>query len=73
MILKPGQLPDCEQDGISLGWRNIPIALKMPLIRAPVIDRLYPPSRTADAMACAEEGHARAKIVITFEHGSASL
>jgi NADPH:quinone reductase-like Zn-dependent oxidoreductase len=39
----------------------------------PVIDRLYPLSRTADAMAYAEEGHARGKIVITFEHGSASL
>jgi hypothetical protein len=30
MILKPGQLPQCEQDGISLGWRSISIALKMP-------------------------------------------
>jgi NADPH:quinone reductase-like Zn-dependent oxidoreductase len=39
----------------------------------PVIDRLYPLSRTADAMAYAEEGHARAKIIITFECGSASL
>jgi hypothetical protein len=29
MILKPGQLPDCEQAGISLGWRNILIMLKM--------------------------------------------
>ena len=28
MILKPGQLPQCEQDGISLGWRSIPITLK---------------------------------------------
>lgn len=33
----------------------------------PVIDRRYPLSGTADAMAYAEEGHARAKIVITFE------
>ena len=30
MILKPGQLPQCEQDGISLGWRSIPITLKIP-------------------------------------------
>jgi NADPH:quinone reductase-like Zn-dependent oxidoreductase len=41
------------------------------LIRAgkvsPVIDRRYPLSETSDAMAYAEEGHARAKIVITFE------
>jgi len=40
------------------------------LIRAgkvtPVIDRRYPLSGTADAMAYAEEGHARAKVVITF-------
>jgi NADPH:quinone reductase-like Zn-dependent oxidoreductase len=33
----------------------------------PVIDRRYPLSGTADAMAYAEEGHARAKVVITFE------
>jgi NADPH:quinone reductase-like Zn-dependent oxidoreductase len=33
----------------------------------PVIDRRYPLSRTADAMAYAEEGHARAKVVLTFE------
>jgi NADPH:quinone reductase-like Zn-dependent oxidoreductase len=32
----------------------------------PVIDRRYPLSGTADAMAYAEEGHARAKVVITF-------
>ena len=41
------------------------------LIRAgkitPVIDRRYPLSETADAMAYAEEGHARAKVVITFQ------
>lgn len=41
------------------------------LVRAgkvtPVIDRHYALSRTADAMAYAEEGHARAKVVITFE------
>jgi NADPH:quinone reductase-like Zn-dependent oxidoreductase len=33
----------------------------------PVIDRRYPLSETADAMAYAEEGHARAKVVITFQ------
>jgi NADPH:quinone reductase-like Zn-dependent oxidoreductase len=33
----------------------------------PVIDRRYPLSDTADAMAYAEEGHARAKVVITFQ------
>ena len=33
----------------------------------PAIDRRYPLSGTADAMAYAEEGHARAKVVITFE------
>ena len=33
----------------------------------PVIDRRYPLSGTADAMAYAEEGHARGKVVITFE------
>jgi NADPH:quinone reductase-like Zn-dependent oxidoreductase len=33
----------------------------------PAIDRRYPLRKTADAMAYAEEGHARAKVVITFE------
>ena len=33
----------------------------------PVIDRRYPLSETADAMAYAEEGHARAKVVIIFQ------
>lgn len=33
----------------------------------PVIDRRYPLRETADAMAYAEEGHARAKVVILFE------
>jgi NADPH:quinone reductase-like Zn-dependent oxidoreductase len=33
----------------------------------PVIDRRYPLGETADAMAYAEEGHARAKVVITFQ------
>jgi NADPH:quinone reductase-like Zn-dependent oxidoreductase len=33
----------------------------------PVIDRRYPLSETADAMGYAEEGHARAKVVITFQ------
>ena len=33
----------------------------------PVIDRRYPLSGTADAMSYAEAGHARAKVVITFE------
>ena len=33
----------------------------------PVIDRRYPLRETADAMAYAEEGHARAKVVITFQ------
>ena len=39
----------------------------------PVIDRRYPLSATADAMAYAEEGHARAKVIITFEWGSTAL
>jgi NADPH:quinone reductase-like Zn-dependent oxidoreductase len=33
----------------------------------PVIDRRYALSGTADAMAYAEAGHARAKVIITFE------
>ena len=33
----------------------------------PVIDRQYPLSKAADAMAYAEEGHARAKVVIIVE------
>ena len=33
----------------------------------PMIDRRYPLSESADAMAYAEEGHARAKVVIIFE------
>jgi NADPH:quinone reductase-like Zn-dependent oxidoreductase len=33
----------------------------------PVIDRRYPLSETADAMAYAEEGHAGAKVIIIFE------
>jgi len=33
----------------------------------PVIDRRYPLGETAAAMAYAEEGHARAKVVITFQ------
>lgn len=33
---------------------------------APVIDRRYPLSKAAEAMAYVEEGHARAKVVITF-------
>jgi NADPH:quinone reductase-like Zn-dependent oxidoreductase len=33
----------------------------------PVIDRRYSLSETADAMAYAEEGHARAKVVITMQ------
>jgi NADPH:quinone reductase-like Zn-dependent oxidoreductase len=34
---------------------------------SPVIDRRYPLSETSDALAYAEEGHARAKVVITVE------
>lgn len=34
---------------------------------APVIDRRYRLSETANAMAYAEEGHARAKVIITFQ------
>ena len=33
----------------------------------PVIDRRYPLSGLAEAMAYVEEGHARAKVVISFE------
>jgi NADPH:quinone reductase-like Zn-dependent oxidoreductase len=33
----------------------------------PVIDRRYPLAETADAIAYVEEGHARAKVVITLE------
>jgi NADPH:quinone reductase-like Zn-dependent oxidoreductase len=32
-----------------------------------VIDRRYPLNKAADAMAYAEDGHARGKVVITFE------
>lgn len=39
----------------------------------PVIDRRYPLNETADAMAYAEQGHARAKVVITFEDAPAAL
>ena len=33
----------------------------------PVIDRRYPLAETAGAIAYVEEGHARAKVVITFQ------
>jgi NADPH:quinone reductase-like Zn-dependent oxidoreductase len=33
----------------------------------PVVDRRYPLNKAADAMAYAEEGHARGKVVITFD------
>jgi NADPH:quinone reductase-like Zn-dependent oxidoreductase len=33
----------------------------------PQVDRRYPLDETADALAYAEEGHARAKVVITFQ------
>jgi NADPH:quinone reductase-like Zn-dependent oxidoreductase len=33
----------------------------------PVIDRRYPLTETAAAIAYVEEGHARAKVVITFQ------
>jgi NADPH:quinone reductase-like Zn-dependent oxidoreductase len=33
----------------------------------PVIDKCYPLSETGDAIAYVEEGHARAKVVITVE------
>jgi NADPH:quinone reductase-like Zn-dependent oxidoreductase len=33
----------------------------------PVVDRRYPLNKAADAMAYAEEGHARGKVIITFE------
>ena len=33
----------------------------------PVIDRRYPLGETAAAMAYAEEGHARAKVLIAFQ------
>jgi len=35
----------------------------------PVIDRRYPLAETADAIAYVEEGHARGKVVITFQEG----
>jgi len=35
---------------------------------APVIDRRYPLSDVAEALRYLEEGHARGKVVITFEH-----
>lgn len=38
---------------------------------APVIDRQYTLDKVADALRYIGEGHARAKIVITMEHGSA--
>ena len=33
----------------------------------PVIDREYPMSKTADALGYLEEGHARGKVVVTFD------
>ena len=33
----------------------------------PVIDRRYPLTQTAEAIAYVEEGHARAKVLITFQ------
>ena len=39
----------------------------------PVIDRRYPLSETSNAMAYAEEGHARAKVVIIIEQKWAAL
>ncbi len=36
---------------------------------APVIDRVYPLSKAADAIAYVETGHARAKVVINMEEG----
>jgi NADPH:quinone reductase-like Zn-dependent oxidoreductase len=33
----------------------------------PVIDKRYPLNETGDAIAYVEDGHARAKVVITFE------
>ena len=35
---------------------------------APVIDRSYPLSETAEAIRYLEEGHAQGKVVITIEH-----
>jgi NADPH:quinone reductase-like Zn-dependent oxidoreductase len=35
---------------------------------APVIDRCYPLSETAEAFRYLEEGHAQGKVVITVEH-----
>ncbi len=37
---------------------------------APVIDRRYPLSETAEALRYLEEGHARGKVVITVEHNN---
>jgi NADPH:quinone reductase-like Zn-dependent oxidoreductase len=36
----------------------------------PIIDRRYPLSEVAEAIRYLEEGHARGKVVITFEHNS---
>ena len=38
----------------------------------PAIDRCYPLEQAAEAMTYAEEGHARAKVVITFQQGKNS-
>jgi NADPH:quinone reductase-like Zn-dependent oxidoreductase len=38
----------------------------------PVIDRRYPLSDAAEALRYLEEGHARGKVVITFEHNNGS-
>ena len=39
----------------------------MPERVTPVIDRRYPLTETADAIAYVEEGHAPAKVVIMFQ------
>ena len=36
----------------------------------PVIDRVYPLSEVAEAIRYLEKGHARGKVVITFEHNN---
>jgi NADPH:quinone reductase-like Zn-dependent oxidoreductase len=38
----------------------------------PVIDRCYPLSEVAEALRYLEKGHAKGKVIVTFEHNNKS-